>query len=99
MVRILREELISEISALEGGNEVKIGMLRFLAKQLVADFAKGTPPQRLRLFKELLSLGVLQPGSEDYVRDPQRTNKFLERLAAETGLVRDQSGQYIDPNA
>ena len=99
MIRLLREELISEISAVEGGTEIRIDLMRFIAKQLVADFAKGTPPQRLRLFKELLNLGVLQPSSEDYERDPERISKFIEKLALESGLVRDAEGNYIEPGA
>ena len=97
IVRILREEMIAQVSAIEGGNEVMIDMLRFLAKQLLADLVKGTPAQRLRLFKELLSLGVLQPGAEDYERDPRAIQRMVERLAQESGLIRDGNGQYVDP--
>jgi hypothetical protein len=99
IVRILREEMIAQVSAIEGGSEVMIDMLRFLAKQLVADLVKGNPAQRLRLFKELLSLGVLQPGAEDHELDGNAVNRMVEQLAKESGLIIDENGQYVDPSA
>ncbi len=99
IVRILREELIAQVSAIEGGSEVMIDMLRFLAKQLLADLVKGNPAQRLRLFKELLALGVLQPGPEEYQLDPNAVHRMVEQLAQESGLIKDEKGQYVDPGA
>jgi hypothetical protein len=98
IVRILREELIAQVSAIDGGSEVMIDMLRFLAKQLLADLVKGNPAQRLRLFKELLALGVLQPGAEDQELDPNTVHRMVEQLAQEFQLIEDATGQYQFPS-
>jgi hypothetical protein len=97
IIKLLREELLAEVGATESGKDVKIDLLRFFAKQIIADMIKGTPAHRFKLFKELMGLGVLQPNEANREVDPDAYAAFIKGLAEVTGLVVDEKGQYHEP--
>jgi hypothetical protein len=96
IVDIIRRQLREPLTD-PHGNKLDIDFLTYIARMLINDMSKGTPTQRLRLFKELYALGVLQPGPDDHQIDPDMVVNFITQLAEASGLKIDEKGDYYDP--
>ena len=79
----LRRAVQQMIPVTRDGKNTRAPFSEVLIDSILIDSLKAPLPQRLRVFKELMALGVMSPGQQDFETRREAISRFIECLAQE----------------
>lgn len=86
----LRRAVQQMIPVTRDGKPTRAPFSEVLIESIFIDALQAPLPQKLKVFKELIALGVMSPGQEDFETRHEAVDRLIERLAEEAR----KSGMY-----